>query len=474
MNPENERTLTVLLRKALKSATIAQSRGDPIRPSVYRQLVRRYRSTYEPTLRFQVYLYDIQIQDTAIAEAILNLLRKELQQFIRDDKTFSASFAIFGGAGGGSPIKDVLKNLIKEAIVGTPENVARAFYDSVARGYMVFQNYYLLTGIKVEKEVHVLDGISLMPLPNSTADLPAHLPPTFNVSSVEFVSKTLLKVDVSVSPILHKPAEGYTFVSGPDEHFRTRVHSADVEDFHPGRFFHALTLVGEQPVQAALMWRHLSDYEIFDLSMGTGSGYSSSSVSTAATSTNFSEAQISQAIDLYHKIVDLPPEVLNQLEIPIDRWMKSKTQQGYVDKMIDLGIAFESFFLRGISQEVTFRFSLRGSLYLEEDLEGRSRLKRELEQFYRYRSRAVHEGTLPDNVSVNGESVRTRQFIERGQELFKQSLLKVIERRSLPDWSTIELGGGVETDTRSSELAECSSMEVTQADSDRGSGELQS
>ena len=123
------------------------------------------------------------------------------------------------------------------------------------------------------------------------------------------------------------------------------------------------------------MWRHLSDYEIFDLSMGTGSGYSSSSVSTAATSTNFSEAQISQAIDLYHKIVDLPPEVLNQLEIPTDRWMKSKTQQGYVDKMIDLGIAFESFFLRGISQEVTFRFSLRGSLYLEEDLEGRSRLK---------------------------------------------------------------------------------------------------
>ena len=50
------------------------------------------------------------------------------------------------------------------------------------------------------------------------------------------------------------------------------------------------------------------------------------------------------AIDLYHKIVGLPQEVLNQLEIPIDRWMKSKTQQGYVDKMIDLGIAFESFF----------------------------------------------------------------------------------------------------------------------------------
>ncbi len=451
MNPENVSTLAALLREALKSVAITHSRLDPIQPSVYRKLARRYRSTFEPTLRFQVDLYDIQIHDTAIEEAILYLLREELQQFIRDDKTFSASFAILGGAGAGSPIKDILKNLAKEAIVSSADNAANAFYGGIARGYMVFQNYYLLTGIKVEKEVRVLDGISLIPLPNSTADLPAPVPSMFNVRSVDFVSKTLLKVDLSVSPILHRPAEGYTLASGPDEHFQTRVHSADAEDFQPGRFFHALTLVGEQPVQAALMWRHLSDYEIFNLSIGMGSGYSSSAMSKAATSTVFSEAQIRQALDLYHKIVALPPEVLNNLEIPIDRWMKSKTQQGYVDKMIDLGIAFESFFLRGISQEVTFRFSLRGSLYLGKDIEERSRIKRELEQFYRYRSRAVHEGTLPDTVSVSGESVRITQFIERGQELFKQSLLKVIERRNLPDWGTIEMGGGAETDNRSSE-----------------------
>ncbi len=466
MNPENVNTLAALLREALKSVAITHNRLDPIQLSVYRQLTRRYRSKFHPTLRFQVYLYDIQIHDTAIEEAILNLLREELQQFIRDDKTFSASFAILSGAGAGSPIKDILKNLTKEAIVSGADKAANAFYRGIARGYMVFQNYYLLTGIKVEKEVRVLDGISLIPLPNSTADLPAHVPSVFNVSSVDFVSKTLLKVGLSVSPILHRPAEGYTFASGSDEHFKTRVHSADAKDFHPERFFHALTLVGDQPVQAALMWRHLSDYEIFNLSMGMGSGYSSSAMSKAATSTVFSEAQIRQALDLYQKIVGLPPEVLDNLEIPIDRWMKSKTQQGYVDKMIDLGIAFESFFLSGIGQEVTFRFSLRGSLYLGKDIEERSRIKRELEQFYRYRSRAVHEGTLPDTVSVNGESVRITQFIERGQELFKQSLLKVIERRNLPDWGTIELGGGAETDNRSSELAEPSPTAVTQADSD--------
>ena len=463
MNPENERSLAALLREALKSVTITHSRSGPIDPRHYRQMVRRYRSTYEPALQLQVYPYDVLIQDSAIAEAILNLLRNELKEFISGDKTLSASFAIVGGAGD-SPIRDIMRNLAKAAIVEGPESAAKALYASIARGHMVFQHYYLLNGIKVEKEIHVLDGISLIHLPSSTAGLPAYLPPMLNVSSMDFLSKTLLKVDLSVSPILQNPADPYTPGSTPDERFHRRVHSTDVEDFCPETFFHALTLIGEHPVLDAIRWRHLSDDQILNLGMGIGSGYSYSLTPTAASSTYFSEAQVGQAVDLYHKIVGLPPEVLKQLKIPIDRWMKSKTQQGYVDKMIDLGIAFESFFLSGISQEVTFRFSLRGSLYLEEGIEERTGLKKKLEAIYRYRSRAVHEGTLPDNVTVNGENVCIGQFIERGQELFKKSLLKAIENGSLPDWSVIELGGGVGIANHSSEPEECRSVAHTEVE----------
>ena len=446
MNRENKQRLAALLGKALQSVSIAHSRQGSIQPSVYRQLVRRYRTTYEPTLRFQVLLYDVQLRDSTLADAILQLLRDELQEYIRDDKTISASFAVFGGMVSGYPITDILKNLIKESFISGAEYAAGVFYDSLSRGSIVFQNYFLLTGIKVEQELKVLDGVSLIPLSNSTANLPAHLPSMLDAASTEFLSKTLLKVDLSVFPILHRPAEGYSLASGPDQHFKTRVQSADVEDFHPSAFFRALTLVGENPVQATYVWRHIRDDEILDLSLGTGSGYSSVSMPTAATPSRFSIAQIRRAVGLYHRMVDLPVNVQNQLEIPMDRWMKSKTQQGYVDKMIDLGIAYESFFLRGINQEVTFRFSLRGALYLEEDLELRSQLKKELEQLYRYRSRAVHEGTLPNTVSVNGESLRIRQFIEREQELFKRCLLKVIESHHMPDWGAIELGSDVITE----------------------------
>ena len=100
--------------------------------------------------------------------------------------------------------------------------------------------------------------------------------------------------------------------------------------------------------------------------------------------------------------------------------------QDHVDKMIDLGIAFESFFLGDNNREVTFRFSLRGALYLEQEIEARRRLIGELRDIYKYRSIAVHEGRLPDKEKVNGENVPMRQFIERSQDLLKRCLLKVI------------------------------------------------
>ena len=122
------------------------------------------------------------------------------------------------------------------------------------------------------------------------------------------------------------------------------------------------------------------------------------------------------------------------LQIPIDRWIKSKTYQGYVDKMIDLGIAMESFYLRGIRNELSFRFRLRAALHLGESAEDRKSRMKEFGQIYDFRSRAVHEGTLPKQVTVDGQSISMGRYIESTQVLFKESLIKVIESGTLPDW----------------------------------------
>ena len=295
MNSDNQGKLAALLREALKSVTITHDRFGSISHSDFRQMVSKYRYRYEPTLQINANLYDIQIQDTKAEEAILNLLRNELKLFLRNDKNFfsslSASTIIVGDADGGSPIKHILRNVTRAAIVDGPDDAARAFCASINRGYFLFQTYYLLTGIKVDIEVNVLHGVSLIPLPNNAADLPGYLPSTPDVSVEQFISKTLLKIDVSVPLTPHESADGYTFALGPRQHFRTKIHSAEIKDFYTQRFFQALTLVGEQPVQDAIMWRHFSDDEIFDLRRVTSYSFFSPSALGITTSSVFSESQ---------------------------------------------------------------------------------------------------------------------------------------------------------------------------------------
>ena len=440
----NERPLSDLLREALSSVAITQGGSGRLDPHDYRRMVQRYRDVYDVNLRLHTFTYDVEIGDATVNERILSLLRAELAQFLREDKTHAATYAIFGGLGSGSSTEDVLKNLLKAAIVNGPNAAARAFYGELASGYLMYQQYFLLSGLRVENEIRVGDGVSLIPLPSSTQNLPGILSDLFGVDSRDFLSKTLLRVDMSVSPLLHKPEQDYTIQTGPERHFSTSVRSNDLADLNPGEFFLALTLAGDHPVFSKISWTHLGDGQIFDLRIGFGSGYAQ--VARNASSAVFSEAQVRQAIELYRKITGLPSDVQGYLQIPIDRWIKSKTHQGYVDRMIDLGIAFESFYLRGIRNELSFRFGLRASLYLEDGVEQRALLKREIGQIYDIRSQAVHEGTVPQQVRIEGHDVRMMDFYERSQELFKRSLLKVIEKGRVPNWGSIELGGGDEPD----------------------------
>ena len=439
MNPNREPELAAILQEALESVSVTRGKSERLTALAYRLNVLRYRNVCDPNLRLLMFTYRIHIEDSGVREAILVLLRGELEQFVREDRTYPATFALFGGLSTGSTVEDILVSLMKAAIVEGPRAAARAFYHGIAYGHLAFRHYFLLEGIRVQKEVQVFDGITLTPLPNSTADLPGHLSQLFGLDGKDFLSKTLLGVDYRVSPVLHKPEQCYTIQSGPEKHFDVVVDSADVAEFNPKRFFQALTFVGEHPVQVLIGWMYVGEEQVFDLRMGPGSGYSS--FTERASSATFSEAQVRDAVDLYGKIIGLPKKVQEQLEIPVDRWMKSKTHQSYVDRMIDLGIAMESLYLRGIRDELSFRFRLRASLHLGDGIEHRRDLKSQFGRIYNYRSTAVHEGTLPTHVNVDGSRVPIRQFIERSQDLFKRSLLKVIESGQLPDWDSIELGG---------------------------------
>ena len=166
MNPEGKATLAELLHTALKSVTITQGESGRLPIRDYRRVVQQYRVTFNPALRLQASRVDIQVGDPKVREAILTLLRDELKPFLREDRTYSASFVIVGGMGGGSSVEDILNSVVKSAIVFGPDQSASEFYGAIKLGYIACQQYFLLAGMRIEKEIQVLDGITLIPLPN--------------------------------------------------------------------------------------------------------------------------------------------------------------------------------------------------------------------------------------------------------------------------------------------------------------------
>ena len=452
VSPGGEARVAGLLREAMLSVQISDSRGGTISLDRYRSMVHQYRAAYEPVLRSYVTLHDIQIRDDQVAEAVLALLRDELEQFFGDDTDLATPFQAANGMGEKPAIGIIITNLLRTAIVDGPDKAARALYASTNRGFILFQNFHLLSGIEVAAEVSVAEGISLVPLPAAAAELPWFLPAMHGPRPEDFVSKTVLRVDVAADPSSHDPPGGCLFTRdnilapGPEQRFQTRLRGGDGVEFYPQRFLQALTLVGEQPVREALMWRHFADDHVFDMRRGVGFQVWSPAAFESGDVSRFSNEQIGQAWALYEKLRAWSRSDYDRLRVPLDRWTKSLTHRDPVDGMIDLGVAFESLFLPGIRNEVTFRFVLRGSLYLGAAIEERTRLKREFEKIYDCRSRAVHEGILPDRVAVNGEDLHITQFVERSQGLFKRCLVKVIDDGQLPDWSTLELGGSQERD----------------------------
>ena len=166
MNRDNQPVLEKLLLEAMKSVTITRKGSqDRLSPINYRLRVLTHRNRHDPSLRLDTFLYEPDIGDAAVREAVIELLRSELKEFLREDRTYAATYAIFGGLGSGSSIDDIFKSLLKAATVDTPQRAAMAFYDEISRGYLPFYGYFMLTGIKVENQIQVFDGISLIPLP---------------------------------------------------------------------------------------------------------------------------------------------------------------------------------------------------------------------------------------------------------------------------------------------------------------------
>ena len=262
-----------------------------------------------------------------------------------------------------------------------------------------------------------------------------------------FSDATLLIIDYTVSPLFCKPS--VKSLEGVDisDQFEIKIKSTEFPNFDVDKFYHALSLVANYAVKPLFQWQYIGEDELFKVGdwlytklirprvmLDSGSGIHV-----------INETDIDKAKCLYQLLTNPSSNTGEELQIPIDRWIKSKTSKTAVDKMIDLGVAFEALYLpKGNVDQLSFQFRLRASWYLGKDKADREMLIDEFNSIYTLRSKAVHNGELPQRVKVKkGESVPTSEFITRAQNLCRDSIMKILEDGEFPNsnyWNNLILG----------------------------------
>ena len=152
------------------------------------------------------------------------------------------------------------------------------------------------------------------------------------------------------------------------------------------------------------------------------------------------KSQIEEAKRIYDEFARFNSKQKKKLMIAVKRWIKSKTFQEDVDRMIDLGIALESLYLpKGTREQLTYQFRLRASRYLGDNKADRKDLLLEFNKIYGCRSTAVHGGTLQETVKIKEVPIPMSSFIERAQDYCRHSILKILKEGKFPDWDDLML-----------------------------------
>ena len=422
---------TVVIRHTLSD--------EPLSLNKYREALRSRRTSYRPSL-FELTLPRIypDIQDSVAKARLLDFIREELAEYIHKDNMHTATFS--GDAfPGHDPLEQLLWNLLRNTIAWDVERTVRDFGRCVEASCGSFLRIALLRGASVEHEVQLYDGVQFVPLPSSSSDFPTFMPdPTmFGVTERAFTSETVVVMDYTVTPLFCKPAR-----DGTDQ-FQEAPNSKDAPSFDLDRFCQALSLAANSAIRSEFEWEYFDENEISMLSQTGGhrTYWGSPKPSYAFDEyVEVSEAHIHKAKRLYECWDNLDPCVHEALQIPIDRWIRSKTSRDAVNKMIDLGIALESLYLSDNPGQQSFPLRLRAAWHMGENNTERKKLLAEFKEIYKWRSNAVHKGILPKRPRVPGKSISQSDFIERAQCLCLESILRIIRDGHFPNWDDLILG----------------------------------
>ncbi|MDE0424324.1 MAG: hypothetical protein OXN25_05610 [Candidatus Poribacteria bacterium] len=345
MTEERKQELRQLLNEAMENLELRSYGGFDglsITLDKYKRHLQRAWSSYSENSLWIVQHFTVDISGEIRAK-FLEFIKVELDAFIHEDKILSASIFVFSHDMGrtghkrnqtdGDSLNSFLQQLLKIAIFRGIERAASDFEKCTKKIGSSFQSVVLLTGITSAAEIPVFDGVRLIPLSNSTRDLPRCWGGLPNPNR-DFYKKTLLVIDYSVFPIFHNPfLPATTGTNWEDKwdmqkaRFRFEVKSREFSnfnetDFHE-KFCQALSLACNSAVQIDTAWSYMAEDELFNINHDRLS--TSFTRLSSANSMTIEKAEIDESKRLYEKLINPNSNVVGKLQIPIARWIKSKT-----------------------------------------------------------------------------------------------------------------------------------------------------
>lgn len=449
MTKKRKQELRQLLEEAMKCVVIEAPEGyEPISVEKYRECAKAFRESYRPNLSFILSYYTPNIQNETMKSKLFNFMKEELADYILENEsaeppwTYSicpAKIAIRGANLFTCPLDSLLAKLLEIRIASGTHRAISALDKCTRETSAVFQKIVLLQGpiypfwrepeTGDSREIRVSDRVRFVHFPLNPSELPPYLfDQKFSMvlSSAGpsvFCQKTVLIIDHTVSPLFCKPSRKN------ENQFEIKTKSTEFPNFDVEKFCQAFSLVSNYAVEPVLQWSYVDQDELFNPQSVTTEILNLATPKEHSSFTTIDETRIEKIKDRYKELINLSLDVAEKLQIPIDRWIRSKTSQTPEDKIIDVAIALEALYLPDAG-ESTFKLAVRASWYLGEDQESRTKLFEVFKELYKYRSKVVHGKDPKKNVTIEGEPVPIEKFITKAQDLCRDSIEKIIKQCS--------------------------------------------
>jgi len=343
-----------------------------------------------------------------------------------DVRSLNSTYAMLPQAGR-TPldVRSIAKTLLTRAVLtGDVAETVSSFRSCIEGKPFPALVVMAVSGVSVTDEVHLGPHIMLMPLTS--------LPPSFQRGQAlsadpdGLFGLSALVSRTDYKPFFYRPNEGGAPNSGMQDRVRAEIDALDEARC-------LLSLLGNRAI-AFRSWVQPSD-PLMTIACGLGAGLHDD---------RFFEAR-ARPIDVV-AVQELGAQYFSiaasqrrkTLRVPLQRLDRAGTRN-LTDTSIDLGIALEALLLHDNQPdrgELTYRLSTRGAWLVGSDERERAEIRDQLRKVYRLRSIAVHSGVVEENA----ENKRT---IERGLELCRRLICKVIDAKGSVDWEVLVMGGGL-------------------------------